>query len=377
MSDLQLGLAVIGAIVIVAVVAYNKWQEARLARRAHREFGSRHDDVLVGALGAREPDAQESLPPPSPHAASQGATERVEHTLGGLGVDAPPVPHAPAFEADAWPAHLPLDPRVDCIATLICAAPVAGVEALAAARALADDGLRKPVRWEGRDSAETPWGPILEDARYAELRAGLQLADRSGPATESDIGAFFAGLQEVALALAAELDLPDPGEALAQGLDLDGFCADVDVQIGLNIIATATQPFAGTKLRALAEAGGMHLGDDGAFHRVDDHGHELYTLANGEDAPFRAETLRQLSTQGLTVTLDVPRAPGSASTFRLYMDFARQLEQALGGMLVDDNKKPVGQAALDRIARQLERIYAAMDARGIPAGSPAAQRLFA
>ena len=83
-----------------------------------------------------------------------------------------------------------------------------------------------------------------------------------------------------------------------------------------------------------------------------------------------------MSTQGVTVVLDVPRAPGSVSTFRLYLDFAHQLEQALGGMLVDDNKKPVGQAALDRIGRQLERIYGAMDARGIPAGSPAAQRLF-
>ena len=47
MSDLQIALAVIGAIVIAAVIAYNKWQEARLSKRADRDFGSRHDDVLV------------------------------------------------------------------------------------------------------------------------------------------------------------------------------------------------------------------------------------------------------------------------------------------------------------------------------------------
>jgi FtsZ-interacting cell division protein ZipA len=374
MSDLQLGLAVIGAIVIVAVVAYNKWQEARLAKRARHDFGSRHDDVLVAAAPAAE--AAESLLPPAAPAAPRAA-ERVEHTLGDLPVDAPPVPRTAEFEADAWPAHAALDPRVDCIGAFACARSVAGADVMAAAGALVDEGLVKPVRWEGREGEAGAWGPILEGGRYDWLRAGLQLADRSGPVTEADIGAFCAGLQEVALALAAELDLPEPGEAAAQAQDLDGFCADVDVQIGLNIIATATQPFAGTKLRALAEAGGMRLGEDGAFHRVDDHGHTLFTLANSEETPFRAETLRQLATQGVTVMLDVPRAPGSTSTFRLYMDFAHQLEQALGGMLVDDNKKPVGQAALDRIARQLERIYAAMDARGIPAGSPAAQRLFA
>jgi hypothetical protein len=377
MSDLQLGLAVIGVIVIVAVIAYNKWQEARLAKRAEREFGSRHDDVLVSGVSA-VPDVQQPEPDGSPDLAmAPPRTERVEHTLGELDVDAPPAPPATPFPGDPWPDHVALDHRVDCIATLECARPVAGTDALAAARALVDEGLVKPVRWEGGDAAGDAWGAIVPDGRYAAIRAGLQLADRNGPVSEADLGAFIAGMQEVALALAAELDVPDPEAALAQAESLDGFCADVDVQIGLNVIATATQPFAGTKLRALAEAGGLRLGEDGVFRRLDDSGHELFSMVNGEDAPFRPEVLRALTTQGVTVTLDVPRAPGSVSTFRLYLDFAHQLEQALGGMLVDDNKKPIGQAALERIGRQLERIYAAMEARGIPAGSPTAQRLFA
>jgi FtsZ-interacting cell division protein ZipA len=378
MSELQLALVVIGAIVIVAVVAYNKWQEARLARRAERDFGSRHGDVLIGAPAAADAAhkddelAAQAARDASPAGTARG--ERVEHTLGDLPVDAPP---APVYQGMDEAGHVALDARLDCIVEVAPAQPVSGSDVLAAAGGLVDEGLVKPLRWEGLDAGGGGWGPLAPDGRYAALRAGLQLADRAGPATEADIGAFFGGMQEVALALAAELELPDPDAAVAQARELDAFCADVDVQIGLNVIATATQPFAGTKLRALAEAGGMQLAADGAFHRVDDRGHELFSLTNGEDVPFRSDTLRTLATPGVTVMLDVPRAPGSASTFRLYLDFAHQLEQALGGMLVDDHKKPVGQAALERIGRQLERIHAAMEARGIPAGSPAAQRLFA
>jgi|APFre7841882724_1041349.scaffolds.fasta_scaffold00183_15 hypothetical protein len=375
MSDLQIGLAVIGAFVIGAVIAYNKWQEGRVARRADRDFGSRHPDVLVSrtAAGAEppEPDAPRATAVAGV-ASRAAAVERVEHTMGD--VDAPPVPHTPAFEADWASDRAPLDARVDCVATLALGQPISGAEALAAG-VLADEGVTKPVRWEG-ERADGGWEPVEADGTYRSLRAGLQLADRNGPATAQELGVFVKGMQDVAATLSAELAAPDVGGAAGQAVALDEFCADVDVQIGLNVIATETQPFAGTKLRALAEAGGLRLGDDGAFHRYDDHGHELYSLSNGGDPPFTAEGLRALATQAVTVTLDVPRAPGSTATFRLYLDFARQLEQALGGMLVDDNRKPVGQAALDRIGRQLERIYGQMDARGIPAGSPAAQRLF-
>lgn len=374
MSDLQIGLAVVGAIVIVAVIAYNKWQEARLARRADRDFGSRHPDVLVSrtAGAAVEPDARRAAGPGDVPPPRLGA-ERVEHTLGSL--DAPPIPHTPAFEADWAGDRAPLDARVDCIATLVLPEAVAGAEALAAG-ALIGESVSKPVRWEG-ERADGVWEPLEAAGRYRRVRAGLQLADRGGPVTAGDLDAFVGGMRDAAETLAAELEVPDVQGALAQAMALDAFCADVDVQIGLNVIATETQPFAGTKLRALAEAGGLRLGEDGAFHRLDDHGHALFSMSNGEDAPFTAEALRGLATQGVTITLDVPRAPGSSATFRLYLDFARQLEQALGGMLVDDNRKPVGQAALDRIGRQLERIYGQMDERGIPAGSPAAQRLFA
>src|SRR5262245_58215725 len=108
MSDLQLSLLAIGVAVVVGVVAYNRWQEAKLRRRTEATFGSRHGDVLLqeaGPAAGGEPGTA-APPPTSPPDRS------IEHTLQEE-EDVPPVP---AFEA--MPASLPpelLDPAIDYI----------------------------------------------------------------------------------------------------------------------------------------------------------------------------------------------------------------------------------------------------------------------
>jgi hypothetical protein len=47
MSDLQLGLLVIGALAVAGVIVYNRLQEGRVRREAERAFGSGHADVLM------------------------------------------------------------------------------------------------------------------------------------------------------------------------------------------------------------------------------------------------------------------------------------------------------------------------------------------
>jgi FtsZ-interacting cell division protein ZipA len=50
--------------------------------------------------------------------------------------------------------------------------------------------------------------------------------------------------------------------------------------------------------------------------------------------------------------------------------------KALGGQVVDDNRKPLTEAGFASIRRSLERVFHDMEANGIPAGSPLARRLF-
>src|SRR5512140_3087170 len=48
MSELQIGLLAIGAVVVAAVLVYNRIQEGRARREAERNFRSGHEDVLIG-----------------------------------------------------------------------------------------------------------------------------------------------------------------------------------------------------------------------------------------------------------------------------------------------------------------------------------------
>ena len=370
MSDLQLGLLAIGVAVVVAVLAYNKWQETKLRRKGEEAFGSRHGDVLLRGATV----AGEAGPPPAVRPATSPVDRTLEHTLGEMG--AAPVPASEREPEPVPPASPGLDPAVDYIVALDCARPVAGSEVATQGRALIDEELIKPIHWEGHDDSLAAWRPLSATERYRRLRVGLQLANRAGPVSEEDLLTFCGGVQEVALALAAEPDFPDPDEAMARAQELDRFCAEVDVQIGLSVIGSESHTFSGTRVRAPAEAAGLAIGRDGRFHRHAEDGSELFSLANLEPMPFHPETIKTLQTRGVTVLFDVPRVPASASAFRRFIEFAHQLEQSLGGVLVDDNRKPIGQAALEAIGQQLERIHETMAARGIPAGSPLALRLF-
>ena len=49
MTELQMGLIGLGAIAVVGVVAYNKWQEVRQRRQAEQALKASHPDVLLDA----------------------------------------------------------------------------------------------------------------------------------------------------------------------------------------------------------------------------------------------------------------------------------------------------------------------------------------
>ena len=370
MSDLQLGLLGIGVIVVVAVVAYNKWQELKLRRRAEAAFASGHRDVLFGERAAAEEGVRATAAWSPTREAD--ATDRVEHTLGDVETETRPA----RPDGESPPAAAELDTAVDFIVELDCARPAAAQDLAHHAQGLVDETLAESVRWEGRDEAHGEWYPIDPAGRYRHVRVGLQLANRSGAVSERGLVSFSRAVQEIALALGAKTEPPDLPGALARAQALDRFCADVDVLIGLSVIGSESHTFPGTKIRALAEGAGLVLGKDGRFHRFGSDGIEEFALANLEPMPFHTKTVKTLQTRGVTALFDVPRVPPSDAAFRRFLDFAHELEQSLGGVLVDDNRKPIGQAALEAIARQLDRIHATMDAHGIPAGGLLARRLF-
>lgn len=356
-SELQIALIGAGIAAVVLVVGYNKWQERRHRREAERAFKSEHRDVLL------EPREEPS------------AGERREPGIGA-GEDGPRrFSEAPMKRSTPELPRL-LDPRADCVIRLetIEALEVGRVWAIQAEQLA---GLGKPVYWFGFNDAENVWQALGPDSSGAchWFCAALQLVNREGSIGETDFMRFSGGVQRVADALMSlPPALPPRAETLRNATELDRFCADVDVQIGVNVVARDGQ-FEGRAIHAVAEKHGLRLGADGAYHMVDGE-HSVFTVANLESGRFSPESLKGLVTRGLTLVIDVPRVANGGAAFDRMMKMATTLAGELGGDVVDDNRAPFGAEAAGIIRNQIGQFQSRMADHDIPAGSPLALRLF-
>ncbi len=368
MSDLQVSLLIIGAIVVGAVTVFNGIQQWRLRRKLEKAFEDKPDDVLLGA--ASDPG------------------ERVEPQLGSA-------PGAPA--ADGWPAMpepgvegaasgpqaqgaaLPcvpgFDPNIDYIVALDAAEPISAAGLADLHTRAAACGRRFRVVGFSAASGEWEEAARLSGGRYAHLRLALQLVSRKGSVDLGALTAFCAAAQECGARYSAACSFPAIERALAAARQIDAVCAEVDVAIGVNVVARAGK-FSGTRVRTLAEAAGFKLEPEGIFHYRDEARQTLFTLDNHEPAPFLPKQVKHLTTSGVTLLLDVPRVAQGNATLDLMLRVGGELAQGLGGTLVDDNRVVLNEQAIGAIRQQLQSIHATMEARGMPPGSERALRLF-
>ena len=359
-SELQIALIGAGLAAVVLVVGYNKWQERKHRRDAERAFRSEHRDVLLEPR--TEADAGDSAERREPGiGAGEGASPRF--TDVPLKRAAPELPRL-------------LDSRADCVIRLEAIEALdVGTLWLAQTEHLA--GLSKPVRWFGFNDADNVWLPLNAGSTGAchWFCAALQLVNRQGSIGETDFMRFSGGVQRVADALMSlPPALPPRAETLRNATELDRFCADVDVPIGVNVVARDGQ-FEGRAIHAVAEKHGLRLGADGAYHMVDGE-HSVFTVANLESGRFSPESLKGLVTRGLTLVIDVPRVSNGGAAFDRMMKMATTLAGELGGDVVDDNRAPFGAEAAAIIRGQIGQFQSRMADHDIPAGSPLALRLF-
>lgn len=356
MSEFQTSLVVIGALVIAAVFAYNKWQEHRAGREADENFRSEHPDALIGAQ-----------PPLSPRAEPDGDS-RVEPVL------APRVPPQPeARPARDTSAVVMTQPFVDYVIE-IDAQEAAGMASL--------PGLWEPIEHRfGRRASLTGWGDgewqtQARSGTWQKLRAAFQLVGRQGVAGEAEVIEFRSEVETLASKLGARASAPEMRDALEEARKLDALCAEADIQVAFHVIALPGNSFPGTKIRAAAEASGFVLDEGGRFTLADENGHELYTLADRNGARFTSATMKDATPQALTLSMDVPRAPDTQRTFDAMVRFGRHLANLLGGALVDDNNQPLDEKPVAAISAQLVVVRQALEENGITPGSDLALRLF-
>lgn len=355
MSDLQISLLIIGAAVVGAVYVFNRLQERKFRRSLGDAFESGREDVLLKSAG--------------------DAGERVEPSL-----QAGPMPEPPPEPMATSAMHDPsagIDDGLDYVTVVNAGAPIA--ESVIAELLGRVAGVGKPWRAEGLNAETGEWEDLARGsgAGYSALRVALQLVNRAGPVQAAQLGILCDAIRNCAKRCSGTASCPDSRAALDSASELDGFCAEVDVAIGVNVVSVDGAPFQGSRIRALAEAAGFRLEPDGVFRMRDERRRTLFTLDNHEPAPFIPEQMQTLATGGVTLLLDVPLVVDGVAAFDRMLEVGRELASSLGGSLVDDNRAALNAVGIARIRQQLAGIHAKMEARGISAGGALALRLFA
>ena len=338
MSELQIGLLAIGTLVVVAVLVYNRVQERRARHDAERSFRSGHEDVLLD-----QPLAAHGAEP----AADPAGSPLIE-------AHRPPARATPPDPSSAEP-----DPAIDYIVEFTADHPVP------------PGPLRE--HWAAIERRHARRAMLAASAGERTWRAGLQMVSRDGAIGEADLIEFRSSVETLAALVGASVAAPEMRASVDAARALDAFCAESDIQV---VVHVTGGPFAGTKIRAAAESSGLVLEADGKFVQRDDSQRMVYTLAARDGAAFSAATMRDAAPQGLTLELDVTRAPDTRRSFESMARLAHQLAAVLGGSIVDDNGHALDDRAVAAIAAQLDAVRASLEARGVTPGSPTALRLF-
>lgn len=345
MSDLQLGLLVIGAIVVVGVFAYNRWQERAARHAAEESFRSTHADVLV------DPQAI-----------------RIEPSLADT-------PCAIARSAVPSPGALP-DPRIDYVVELALSVPLA-------AGVLLEHWKAHEHRYAGRALLACSgdgriWQRLAagESFTVRSCRAGLQLVTREGAVSESELIEFRTAVETLAAATGATASAPEIKQSVDAARELDRFCGESDIQVVFHVTAPPDGSLSGSGMCAMAEASGLVLEADGRFALRNDGGQILFALCSRDGSRFEAASIEDAALPGVSLSLEVPRVPDLRGSFHAMAGFAHQLAAALGGRLVDDNGNLLDDRAVAAISAQLDTVRGMFETKGIATGSAEALRLF-
>jgi len=340
--DLTLALLIVGAVVLLALAL-------------HGFVSTRRAGPLRAAVDA----------------APGEAAERVEPALGEL---------APSANADVRPPALRrsvrLDALIDAIAPLALEAPISGDFVLSHLPPTRRAGT-KPLHVEGLNADSGEWEPPLSGQHYGELQAGVQLAGRSGALNEIEYSEFVQKVQSFAEAVGAMADFPDMLDVVARARELDSLASPLDAQLTVTLRARS----AAWSVAYVQQMAARHGFVPGALPG------RLVLPASEEGAPpvlvlsldaqaALADDPQQAVVREAVLMLDVPQTEARAEPFPAWHRTATALADDMDAITVDDQGQPVTLHAFAAIGRDLQQLYAQLEALDLAAGSPAARRLF-
>lgn len=296
MTDLTLGLAIVGAAAVAAVVLYNRRQERSARKRLEQAFAAGPADALL-------PDPHERREPKL----ENSGTEPELHTLA---------PHA--VRAPSPNSAVP-DPRVDYVMRL-SVAETAATELREGWRDIAARFSRRALL------VHSPSGGWL---------AGLQLVSRAGVVPEPELIEFRSAIETLAARLGGSASGPEMREALQGARELDSACVEADIQVALHVVGVAPeQVFRGEPFQATPRADGVTLTLDVArtpdparsYDAMARAGRDLAAAQGGRLIDDEGRELDERALARIRVQLEAIREllagrgiePGSALALRLF-----------------------------------------------------------
>lgn len=347
MSTLQLGLAGIGAVVLIAMAVQATWSS--------RKNQPRQPTPVEPGVG---PDTQ-SMP-----------GEGIEPELDAAAFDAA---HFPLPTPEKKPA---MDALIDVIAPIALEGVVSGDAALAAMPTTRRVGS-KPFSVEGLNATSVLWELPQAGQRYIQFQAGVQLANRSGALNEIEYSEFVMKTQGFCDAVNGTPDFPEMREEVARARELDQFAGDHDAQLGFCLQARRAAWSPGYVQQNAARHGFVAGAIPGRMVvPASTVGLPPVLVLNFDTQAALADDPALSAIRELSLSLDVPQVQRSEQAFQRMRDIALALATDMDGVVTDDNGIPLPAEALDQISAELEGLYDTLEQRDISAGSALARRLF-
>ncbi|MYN13661.1 hypothetical protein GSY71_11000 [Pusillimonas sp. TS35] len=339
MSDLQIGLILLGVVLILVVLLFNWWQDRRVRQKMQEHFPEREHDPLMGAVHA--------------------VGERREPGLGGRAAD----------EQASGDDSAEVDPATEAVIDIAFAQPVSSENLYQALQHLGRVG-GKPVRIFAEREGGGHRARLRPQESYVSMQLAVLLANRGGPLTDIEWSQLWAAAQGLAERFDGAIEGPEQEPVLRQAQALDELCAGLDAQVGLVLRLVDTHAISEVS-RVLKDVGFLPHGGQLAW--MSDQGIPRFT------ALFDGRQLREVQSDGvqrIDLLLDLPNSPADEQAFSRMASVGRDLARRLGAELLDDQGRPVADGADLAIDKQLLDLYTRLSEAGFPAGAERTVRMF-
>ena len=343
MSDLQIGLAVVGGVVLAAFVAHGAW-----------------------ATRKNTPKQAEAVEPVS----GEGAGDTLPVVVNG---------QAAAFNLPSVPKRTLLDSLIDVIAPITLDGTVHAVsgEAAWAAMPVTRRAGTKPFAVEGLNQNTQLWEAPVPGQRYTAFQAGVQLANRSGALNEIEYSEFVVKTQAFADAINAAPEFPEMLEEVARARELDQFASAHDAQLGFTIRARNASWSPGYIQQNEARLGFVAGAIPGRMVLVgSEEGLPPLLVLSFDSQAALAEDPAFSAIRCMALHLDVAQVDRAEQAFERMRSCAVSMAQAMDGLITDDNGRALVVQSMDVIGTELQGLYGILEQRDLAAGSALARRLF-